>query len=206
MNFSWFKLSDLKSLKGVIFIGTGVILVGELIWAGRILVRPTTAPAPGTRTSVAQSVRTSVLATVNLRSGQTNVKVGEKFTVAAEISTKRATDGTDLIITYDPKILTVVKSKGGSPMQVGNLYSDYPMNSVDEKSGRVIVSGISSQENGVVASGIFGTLTFQAKASGQTLIGVDFKSGSTTDSNVIEAKTGRDLLGQVNSLPVTVTP
>ncbi|MBI4037396.1 hypothetical protein HY385_03155 [Candidatus Daviesbacteria bacterium] len=201
VNLSGFKLS-----KKVILALVVVALVGEGIWAYQTLSKKSAVsggqtPVPSTTSS------TKPKTTLLLQSSQNTIKIGDKLTVAVNIAADKATDGVDIIILYDPKLLTVVPVEGTkNAMMVGSIYSDYPINAVDGVKGKITVSGITTQVGGVVPRGTFGSITFTAKAAGQAKISLDFTKGSTVDSNVIETKTAKDLLEEIRNTEVNITP
>lgn len=190
--------------KKIIFIILGAVIVGELIWAGWTLSKEWTqskiAPAPS---PVIRPQRTKVVkpTTISLVADKNQLKKGEKLTVAINLSSEVATDGTDLIILYDPKLLSV---NAQTPVTLGSLYDDFPLNKVDSESGRITISGISNKSGGTVANGLFGTVIFTAKKAGVAKISLDFTAGSTVDSNVIETDSGKDVLEKVNNLEVNI--
>lgn len=179
-----------------LFIVLGVIIALEVAWAGWTLFKGTS-PTP-------QVSRQEVFVTgpksteVTLTSDRTSLKVGEKANVSINLSSSSQTDGVDLIIIYDPKFLSA------KPVILGKVYSDYPQNVLDDKAGRIIVSGITSQVGGVLANGLFGSVEFTAKAAGVAKISLDFTPGTTGDSNITESGTGKDVLEKVNSLELNI--
>lgn len=166
-----------------------VVVIGELIWGAYVLTRPIAKrnQAPST---------VYPMASINLESTKTDLSVGETIQVDIVLSTGgKRTDGVDMIINFDPNKLEVIQASGSGglvPVKVNNLYSEYPINKVDD--GKVVISGINNP--GTIFSGndIFGTLNFRAKSAGKTSVGLEFTSGSTTDSNVMESGTARDIL------------
>lgn len=175
-----------------IFIALGVVIALEIIWAGFTLLKP----APGVEPPPALS-QTS---TISLQSSQTNFKVGEKITVEINLSSGKKVDGADILINYDPKILSA------KPVTAGGVFSDFPTNKVDENLGRITVSGITDKSGGVLANGLLGSVEFVAKASGATQISLEFTPGSTSDSNLTESGTGKDILEEVSDLELTILP
>lgn len=201
LQFIYMNLSSLLANKKIIFAFIGIVLLAELIWAGFTLKGGTV--QNGTLTKSGQSAASS---TLSLNASKTSLKVGETVTVSINVSSAVAIDGLDVILSFDPKQLSVVTGANKSAVALGTLFSDYPINQVDEGTGRVTVSGITSQAGGVVAKGTVGTVTFTAKVPGIAKIALDFTPGSTTDSNVIETKSAKDVLGSVKNLEVKITP
>lgn len=186
-----------------------VVIVIELVWAYSVFYRPivnTTSTKPASVIENAPVVENIGNAVITLSSPKETIKVGDKITVTVKIRSDQPTDGTDLVLKYDPNFFEVVLSGSGVPMVVNNLYSEYPINKVDTGAGVVSVSGIASEANGSLVDGVFGSIIFKAKIAGSSKFRVDFKPGLTSDSNIIETKTGEDILGSVNTLEVKITP
>lgn len=115
------------------------------------------------------------------------------------------TDGTDAILFFDPNKLTV------SSIVEGTLYRNYFQN-IDNTNGVVALSGLIGPPpeptfNGL---GIFGTVKFTVKptASGSAQIRFDFDPANpqkTTDSNVVEHTTVKELLSSVTDGSYTIS-
>lgn len=178
-----------------LFIIVGVVVVAEIIWAVKSLGGNTQLPGVIATQNIVNTQNASIILTVPKHT----FKVGEKIPVVINIDSITATDGTDVILNYDPNLLIAT-----TPVAVGAIYEDYPFNSVDKKTGKISISGISNVVGGKIAQGIFGTATFEAKVLGKTTISVDFTKGSTIDSNIIESKTAKDLLGKVGNVEVEI--
>ncbi len=186
-----------------IFIILGLVILVEVLWALGTLIRPT--PTPQTPTTTAPAVKLKPT-TVNLQAAKTSLKVGEKITVSMNISSDKKTDGTDLVITYDPKLLSVeTVGTTKQPVIAGVIYSDYPLNSLNQATGRISVSGITDTPGGVLADGLFGSVVFVGKTAGSAQISLEFSPGSTADSNVTESGSGKDVLEKVESLEVSIS-
>ncbi len=177
-----------------IFIALGAILALEIIWAGLTLLRPV---SPATRVSEEVAVKTT---SVSLLSPRASLKVGEKVTVDINISSGSKVEGADLLINYDPNLLSA------EPVVAGVIFRDFPVNKVDKASGRITVSGITDTSGGVLADGLFGSVDFTAKAAGVAKISLEFSPGQTTDSNLIETGTGKDILEEVSDLDLNILP
>lgn len=197
-----------STIKKIILISLGVLIMGELGWAGWVLTQPAKV-APKTLPKTTQDIiKPASLAKVSLVVPRKTVKVGENISVTINISSSRLSDGADIILSYSPKLLAVVKSgKNALPVIPGNAYQDYLFNEVDEKSGVISVSAVNSKGEATLAKGIFGTINFKALAPGTAKIDFMFTGVSDTrDSNIIESKTSKDLLGEVENLELNVIP
>ncbi len=193
---SQFKLTAGKNIL-IVFI---FVIVAEIIWAGWTIFKSNTSGVQ----RLASTARVNST-TGSLTSAFSNLKVAQKANVAININSPKLVDGVDLIINYDPKILSV-EVQNGKPVIAGNIFTDYPLNTLDSSLGRITVSGITSQPGGILAKGLFGSINFVGKASGKTTISLDYKSGSTVNSNVAETKTGKNILDGVNNLEISVSP
>jgi len=132
-----------------------------------------------------------------------NYKVDQTFDVNILIDTAGKTiDGVDILyLKFDPKILEVVDSStttSGIQIKQGTIFSMYLGNSVDNNTGKIAISGlVQPGTNGFKGSGVFATITFKAKASGDAKVTFDFTPGSTKDANMVEHGTAKDILGKV---------
>lgn len=187
--------------KKTVFAIFAVAIVAEIAWATFTLFNPSANILTQNQSTVSKPT-----AAITLTADKSRVRVGEKFTVYANLSSNKKTDGTDLVIFYDPKVLSVDTVQGKGPVAFGTIYKDYPSNSSDAQNGKIMASGITDQKNGVSTNGLFGSLVFTAKSAGQTKISLDFTLGKTTDSNVIETVSGKDILDSVGNLDINVLP
>jgi len=191
-----------------IIIGVIVLAVlAEIIWGAVTLYQSSKRTSTAKIMAPATIEQTSNDDIVALSAPSSELRVGEKITVAVNIFSSKATDGTDLVVLYDPGVLSVVlPSSSTSPVTVGSLYNSYPLNSVDTKKGRIMVSGISMAESGIVPRGVFGSIVFEALKVGTTNISFDYTPGSTVDSNIIQTGTAEDVLKGAQNLEVNVLP
>lgn len=120
------------------------------------------------------------------------------FTLDIRLDTASAqTDGTDAILTYDSSRLTA------SSITSGNIYPDYPGNSIDDTNGKITVSGLASVSSAFSGQGSVATVKFTVKENaptGATQIKFDFDpsdKSKTTDSNVVQRGTASDILSSV---------
>lgn len=180
----------------------GFIIVGELVWAGWTLFKPVT---PQVAIPIINQQMPETPTVIKLDSQTPQVKVGDKFTVSIQLLSDKNTDGADIIIRFDPALLGVeVVGSKKLPVILGSLFQEYPVNTLEAKTGEIIVSGISTVQGGVLGNGLLGSVVFIAKKTGEAKIYTDFAKGSTTDSNVLQTGTGEDILSAVEDLNITI--
>ncbi|MBI2040241.1 hypothetical protein HYT18_04145 [Candidatus Microgenomates bacterium] len=187
-----------------LFILLGAVILIEVIWAGWTLSKSSsTQPAA---TTAPQTAKKSLTA-ISLKADKTSLKVGDQVSVSVNLSSDKLTVGTDVYISFDPKLLSVETTAADkAPLIVGNIYPSYPLNTLDLAGGKIAASGITQDPGGVLANGLFGSVVFKAKAAGQTKITIDFTPSSTTDSNVTELSTAQDVLDKVENLELNILP
>lgn len=198
------NLSEIVSKinKKVVLGVIATLVIGELVWAGWSLTRSKFQSNNSSQEVV--NAPQSKKPSISLMASETNLKVGDKVTVTATIYSPKATDGVDLVINFDPRLLQVESSASVGPVTPSTLYSDYPANQLDDQKGEIFMSGISSKPGGVTPNGVLGTMVFVAKAPGKAKISLGFKKGNTTDSNITEAKTAQDILEVVNNVELNI--
>jgi hypothetical protein len=136
--------------------------------------------------------------------GQINKGCDVTFTI--ELDTQGSqTDGTDVILKYDPTKLTIAQTD----ITNGKIYADYPGNSIDSTAGKISVSGIAQVSQAFSGKGTFATLKFKVNsaASGTTALAFDFdpnNKSNSTDSNVVERGTVADVLNAVTDGSYTI--
>lgn len=200
------NLNSIKKLltRRNIFIVLAVVILGELIWAGSVLLKSNT-PAPSPAAVVTTTIPVEEPTVISLTSKVSQVKPGDKINVSINITSPKNTQGADIIIYFDSKVLSLeTAGKKKEPVVLTGMYNEFPINELED--GRITVSGISTSSQGVVTNGLFGTIVFVAKAAGQTKVGVEFSKGSTTDSNVTQVAGGKDALSAVSDLNLTILP
>lgn len=109
-----------------------------------------------------------------------------------------ATDGTDVVLLFDPSKLTV------NSITPGTIYSDYPGSNFDNSAGKITVSGLSSVTSSFTGHGVLASLAFTVVnvATSSTQIKFDFDpndKAKTTDSNVVDRNSAADILGNVTN-------
>lgn len=133
---------------------------------------------------------------------ESKYSLGEKVPVTVKVSTGgHTTSGTDLVLRYNPKFL---EATPGSFLK-GRIYADYPTVTVDSAHGIMRISGVTSPNKpGFNGSGDFGIVNFTAKAKGVVEVVVDYQKDSTSDSNMLQSGTSKDILGKVTNVKITV--
>jgi hypothetical protein len=147
-------------------------------------------------------------ATLSLSPTTGSHAVGDTFDVTINVDTSSvATNGTDAYVRFDSTVLEVVDANTGTEgVQItpGSIYSQTSYNLVE--SGKISFSGSkSSGSAGYSGSGVLATIKFRAlTVATNSAVTIDFTSGSTTDSNVINTSS-QDVLTAVTSAAYTVT-
>ena len=134
-------------------------------------------------------------ASVSLYFGQPpkNIPVGLEFKIPIfSLSDSEQTLGTDAVVSYDSKILSVTK------IEPGSLYPFYPDNlqDIDNVHGKAFFSGSVGFGNPQTVNGILGNVFFKAKKAGPTQISFSWKPKSTVDSHIVPPIGAIDLLTQ----------
>lgn len=140
-------------------------------------------------------------ATLSLSPASGTFNSGCPFTLSIILDTLGAkTDGTDAILIYDSSRFAISTS---SIAPNTSVYPDFPGNNVDEAAGKITISGLGSVNTPYSAKGTLASLNFTVKdaaPAGATQIKFEFDPADkqkTTDSNVVERDTIRDVLNEV---------
>ncbi len=119
---------------------------------------------------------------------------GQSYTLGIILdSAGKTIDGVDVIINFDPTRAQVIDSK----VNTASLFEQYPLNSVDNTKGKIRFSGLTFNPKPV--TGIIGTFRFQSLGKGEVNFSFDFTLGATTDSNIAEHGSAKDVLGKVTN-------
>lgn len=181
----------------IIFLVLGIAILIEAIYAIKVLTAPLPAPPSSKATTTPQLTGGSM----SLSANQNDLKVGDTVSVAVLFNTGgHMLDGADLIVSFDPKILEV--STGG--LIKGKSFDEYPLLSADKNKGLISISGVSTIKKGFEGTGVLANIVFKAKAKGQTNLTINFEKNSTSDSNLVEAGTAKDILEKVFNLGLNV--
>lgn len=127
-------------------------------------------------------------ATLTLSPSTGTFNKGCNFSVDIVINTGgAATEGTDVILFYDPSRL---KATSITP---GTIYADYPGSAIDEANSKIKVAGLASVSSAFSGTGTVATVNFTvlptAPMDTATQLKFDFdvsNKTSTTDSNVAQ--------------------
>lgn len=175
----------------VIFLVLAAVLIVEAFFAIRSLQKPIPPPPKPPLPITSGSLQ--------LTSLKNQYKLGDKILVRAILdSGGNPVEGADLILRFDPKVLSL--SKGD--VKSGKIFPTYPLIEVEREKGMVWISGTST-ENSFNGIGIMAELNFSAKSAGKTTVSLEFKKGDTRDSNMVDSK-GKDILEKVQNLEVEI--
>jgi hypothetical protein len=163
-----------------------VLVLGEIIWAGYTLTRPVTKDEVHSQTAVSAPEAETSKASFLLLSTNT-ATVGQNIEVDLDLESNARINGVDVLIKYDPDSLELVNPKA-------------PLQTLVE----ITISAISNPNEEGVDKGTLGTLSFKTKKSGSTTVSVIYEPNSSKESNVIETKSGRDILNSVTNLNLNI--
>ena len=188
------KIQKLPILR-LIFIILGVVIFIEILIGLKTFFTPIKfVSKPQVQTVNNQS-------SIGLSVVKQSYKLGETVPVVVKISTGgHLSAGVDLVLKYDPTKLEV----SASSFVPGSIFDDYPKSKI-EPNGVLRISGlISANKSGFNGEGEFGTINFSAKASGALDILLDFTPNLTSDSNMVEMGTNKDILQQVTGVKINI--
>lgn len=133
---------------------------------------------------------------------QIKTTLGEVFTVSIKVDTGGyESGGVGSIIIYDPYMFAA------TTIQTGQIFTDYPMSSINNEKGKITISGIAaSTEHLFSGSGEFAKVTFKPIQIGQSEINFAFQPGLTTDSNIAVTFGNGDILTKINKIEITTLP
>lgn len=177
----------------IIFVILGAVFLIEVLYALTVLSSPASPPP-----EAGQAKQVSI----SLYASKSEFVIKEVAQVTAVLDTgSHETEGTDLLLNFDPKILEAT----AGAVTKGAIYPEYPQVRIDNKAGSIQISGISGLEGKLFkGEGAFAIINFRAKAKGDAVLTVNFTRGKTDDSNVVEALSGNDILESVTDLTIKV--
>lgn len=120
-----------------------------------------------------------------------DVEAGKDLTIDVVVQGQdELVDGVDANIAYDVNFLKVKEMKKGS------FFSNYP--TLKDDNGQVKITALGPKEGVKIFGDItVATLVFEVLDSGDTKLTVAFEEGASSESNVAEHATARDLLTAV---------
>lgn len=193
------KIKKFLTVKKTIYTLLGIALLVEIIFAIKTFSTPA-APLPSNKV-IKQQVSRSSNGKILLTTTKPNFKVTEVVPILVKVNTGIAqVSGIDLILKYDPKIL---EASAGAVV-AGQLFDEYPVALVDNKKGLISVSGISNSKQSYKGEGKFASINFRAKAPGKTALTIDYKEGSTSATNMVDAVSAKNILKQVYNLELNI--
>jgi len=149
--------------------------------------------------------------TLSLTPNKGTFKSGKNFTVEIIVDSKSyQSSAVGARLNFPPEFLEVLE------IVPGNIFGLYPAKKFDNKIGKINISGLSWNVSlgkpGIPFSGkaTFAKIKFLVKpVVKKTIASVNFyflNFGNTTDSNIMEAKTAKDVLGKVKNCQFTLIP
>ena len=136
--------------------------------------------------------------TLSLSPSTGSYRVGQSFTVSIlGDSGGLGLNGTDMVIHYDPLVLSV------NSITPGTIFPNTPVHANDPSIGEI---HISSNSNGqpIVVSGTLATIQFMVIGSGQTHVTFDYNSSSNARSDMSQSGNTGQVLGSVSNATFTV--
>jgi hypothetical protein len=203
----------LRNLPKLILFVLGVVILVELFLGVRTLIQNRsldnlTANLPGQNNGSSSSslvsgrVASLSNAKIYLLADKNQYKTGDNLVLRINLDTGGHTiNGVDVILRYDPKLLFASSNR----IIKGDIFQEYPLSDVDSKNGIVRVSAISSiSSKGYNGMGDIAAISFRTISQGDASFSVEFKKGDTTNTNVVEAFTGKNILEEVKNLTVNI--
>lgn len=179
----------------------GVLILGEIIWAGYTLLHPNQSPSGNSApTLVSKTTPSPTPAKASLvLSGPETATVGATLKVSIDLSSSEATDGVDAVLKYDPLVFQALS------VDPGAIYPEYPIKTIDAANGKITLSAVTSPDApGFKGDGLYGSITLKTLKAGPAVISIDYVAGSTTDSNILGNVSAKDILTSVKDLNVNV--
>lgn len=138
---------------------------------------------------------------LTLSSTKNEYNLGENIEVLINLSSGTTeVEGVDVELSYDANILEA----SSSSILKGEIFSEYPQMEVLTNEGKIRISAISAVGESFTGSGTIGKVQFRAKKVGETQINFAFTPGLTTDSNIVNTKSNKDLLEKVQNISIMI--
>ena len=201
----------LRENKKKVFTILVVILILESLWAVSYVL--STKGSSKTNGSKQFTLFKKEIASLSfkLNTGTTDtITVNSPFTVDIVLDSRdRQVNGVDVIVLYDPQILSVVDSNQAVPgiqVENGTLFRTLLVNNVDENTGRITLtlSRLNKQTPAITGTGTLASITFLPQQIGTTTFSFLFDETKTNTSNVIEAETSSNILTNTNDVSIEI--
>jgi hypothetical protein len=203
----------IENLPKLIFFVLGIVILVELFIGARTLLQNRTLNNLQSLTGENDSFSTSSTGVTGRVAALSNAKIylltdkgeyktGDNLVLRINLDTGGHTiNGVDVILKYDPKLLSASSNR----IIKGDIFQEFSLADVDSTNGIVRISGISSIQNkGYNGMGDIAAISFRAISQGDASFSVEFKKGDTTNTNVVEAFTGKNILGEVKEVKVSI--
>lgn len=118
--------------------------------------------------------------------GPDTVQIGDTLSFDLTLRTNTLVSGVDAVLSYDPEMITI------ESFTDYKLLSDNTLATIDNVSGIVRLSQVKSE--GFQGEGRIATIYARPKKVGNSSISFVFINGQKSESNVIDRKTGEDIL------------
>lgn len=126
--------------------------------------------------------------------GDYDYSPGTTYTVGITLdSAGKVIDGADVVIKFNPAVAKVEETK----VTTTPVFEQFPLNQVDNVAGQIRFSGLTFNQRAI--TGVIGTFRFRPLAKGEVNFTFDFTPGATTDSNIADHATAKDILGEVEN-------
>ncbi len=136
--------------------------------------------------------------------------VGDTFNMQVLLSTGSYTStAVEVTILYDPGVLEVQDTEpmtDGIQFVVNELYDGDHTGAADPSLGEIHINARSGENNYFQGSGTLASINFRGTAAiNNTTVEVYFRDGWSSDSNIVDGKTIKDVLGQVSTTSFRTT-
>ena len=109
--------------------------------------------------------------------------------------------GADVILKYDPVFL-----KASQDLDLGQYFSSYPLKTIDNTKGNIRLTAFGGKSGPNSSAQVIFSVNLKAKKTGRTEIKLDYLSGSTNRSTLVEKGTSKNILSGVSNAVVEIRP
>lgn len=199
----------MNNLPKKIIIGVFLVaLFGELIWA-MVYVSNKAKKKPLETITTQQNFQQNQQSEFEETQNQNNIsgvtfslnpsfgkiKIGQVFPVTIVINANNKTiSGADAVLFYESDKLTPENE-----ISIGTIFPEYPLIKINAEKEKISITGTmtNSGQQPFSGQGVFATIRFKAISEGSAKVKFDFTKGVTSDSNIVDKTTGKDLLERV---------